>query len=72
MMHIRIIQIISVLSTIFVAVSIVGMTISTLEILQYQVTPFTFGQKCQINNVPLLFLYFRTRPETRSTTRPWP
>ena len=30
-------QIISVMSTIFVAVSIVGMTISTLEILQYQV-----------------------------------
>ena len=36
------------LSTIFVAVSIVGMTISTLEILQYQVTLFTFAS---ISNV---------------------
>ena len=34
---IRAAQVISVLSTIFVAISIVGMTISTLPILQYKV-----------------------------------
>ena len=42
------------LSTIFVAVSIVGMTISTLEILQYQVTPFYFCTKI----VYIIHLFF--------------
>ena len=41
-------QIISVMSTIFVAVSIVGMTISTLEILQYQVGPIVWTLVCYL------------------------
>ena len=48
-------QIISVMSTIFVAVSIVGMTISTLEILQYQVWPIDFDIYSQLNSVQAMF-----------------
>ena len=42
-------QVISVLSTIFVAVSIVGMTISTLPVLQYKVEPCSLSHyNCRV------------------------